>query len=609
MSKKHRQEIESLLNKSESGVNKRLQKLYKELADEITQDIIQLSKEIEETDKFSKKLQKERLEAIRSQMYTKANQLEGTQKENIFDYLRHDGHVAFNELFYGFEMTEEIPLSFTMLTDKQINVIINTPVANRKLSTRLKGNSAKMKQNLNRVLTRGFAKGLSTQKMAVQIAEIGGANYRRAMNIARTESGRVTSVARQQSQNHAKSIGLKLEKRWISTLDKLTRHTHQILDGKTIDIDAYFEVSSHKALQPHMFGVAAEDCNCRCRTITIVNGMGPELRKDNEIKEVIPYQNYDEWVAGKNAETAETPTQKASQNIRENKSFEENLQKEKDLEGIINETQEKYENTSQSDWKKERRRLMDELEDRYDDGEIEDDEYNAGLAELRERFKKGNVDNGEKEKLKSQITELKRELVQLKEENVRTNAKIIKEELSKFREMGISEGIDFKDHLTKPNSKSSKLVAESYDFYPSDWIKKSIDYSMIDVGSAKRAYYNPALAEMRLAGDTSLKTAIHEMAHRMESVNKVIVDRERAYFNKRTEGEKSVKLKDIVSGSKYGSDEITKVDHFLNPYMGKEYPNHYELLSMGVEMLYSEPLELMKDPDMYDWVIEMLLTV
>lgn len=302
MSKKHRQEIESLLNKSESGVNKRLQKLYKELADEITQDIIQLSKEIEETDKFSKKLQKERLEAIRSQMYAKANELEGAQKENIFDFLRHDGQTAYNELFYDFEMTEKVQLTFAMMTDKQINVIINTPVAQRKLSSRLKGNNTKMKQNLNRVLTRGFAKGLSTQKMAVQIAEIGGANYRRAMNIARTESGRVTSVARQQSQNHAKSIGLKLEKRWISTLDKLTRHTHQILDGKTIGIDEYFEVSGHKALQPHMFGVAAEDCNCRCRTITIVNGMGPELRKDNETKQVGEYKNYGEWLASKGSE-------------------------------------------------------------------------------------------------------------------------------------------------------------------------------------------------------------------------------------------------------------------------------------------------------------------
>lgn len=360
MSEKHRKEIESLLNKSESGVNKRLQKLYKELVYEINSEIVQLAKEIEETDKFSKKLQKERLEAIRSQMFAKVNQLEGEQKKEIFDFLRHDGHVAFNELFYDFEMTEEIPLSFTMLTDKQINVIINTPVANRKLSTRLKGNSTKMKQNLNRVLTRGFAKGLSTQKMAVQIAEIGGANYRRALNIARTESGRVTSVARQQSQNHAKSLGLKLEKQWISTLDKLTRHTHQLLDGKIVGIDEYFEIAGHKALQPHMFGIAAEDCNCRCRTITIVNGMGPELRRDNETKEVIEYQDYDKWLQSKTTPEKEKDPEKTKESIAKRIV-------------VIEKAMEKLEDEDWGDLTEE------QAEDLYD-------KYDVEIAELREKF-------------------------------------------------------------------------------------------------------------------------------------------------------------------------------------------------------------------------------
>jgi hypothetical protein len=51
MSKKYRKEIESLLSKSESSINKKLQHLYKDLAEEITQDIIKLSKEIELDDK------------------------------------------------------------------------------------------------------------------------------------------------------------------------------------------------------------------------------------------------------------------------------------------------------------------------------------------------------------------------------------------------------------------------------------------------------------------------------------------------------------------------------------------------------------------------------
>lgn len=299
---KYQKEIESLLNKSESNINQELQALYKELANEMTKEIIELNDQIEKDDNFSKKLQKELLEFIRSQMYVKANQLEENQRQIMYDFLKHNASTAYNELFYEFEMSEEIPLSFALLTEKQIATIINTPVAGRKLSTRLKGNSSKMKKNLNRVLTRGFSKGWSTQKMAAQIAEIGGANYRRAMNIARTESGRVTSVTRQQSQQHAKDLGIKAEKKWVSTLDGDTRNNHRKLDGQIRDIDDYFEIAGMKTLQPHMFGIASEDCNCRCRTINVIKGYEPKLRRDNATGKVSAYKNYQEWINSKREE-------------------------------------------------------------------------------------------------------------------------------------------------------------------------------------------------------------------------------------------------------------------------------------------------------------------
>lgn len=299
---KYQKEIESLLNKSESNINQELQALYKELANEMTKEIIELNDQIEKDDNFSKKLQKELLEFIRSQMYAKANQLEENQRKIMYDFLKRNASTSYNELFYEFEMSEEIPLSFALLTDKQIATIINTPVAGRKLSTRLKGNSSKMKKNLNRVLTRGFSKGWSTQKMAAQIAEIGGANYRRAMNIARTESGRVTSVTRQQSQQHAKDLGIKAEKKWVSTLDGDTRNNHRILDGQIRAIDEYFEVGGLKTLQPHMFGIASEDCNCRCRTINVIKGYEPKLRRDNATGKVSAYKNYQEWINSKREE-------------------------------------------------------------------------------------------------------------------------------------------------------------------------------------------------------------------------------------------------------------------------------------------------------------------
>ena len=172
---KYQLEIEKLLLSSERSVSKNLYKMYKGLADDISKEIIAPQEEIDETDKFSKKLQRERLEAIRNQMDRKIRIVEQNQKSSIWSFLRYNGDTAYNSLFYEFEMSEKIPLAFGMLTDKQLNVIINTPVASRKLSTRPKGIASKMKKNLNRVLIQGFGKGLSTQKMARQISDIGGA--------------------------------------------------------------------------------------------------------------------------------------------------------------------------------------------------------------------------------------------------------------------------------------------------------------------------------------------------------------------------------------------------------------------------------------------------
>lgn len=292
---KYQLEIEKILDRSEKDLAKDLQSLYKSLASEITKDIAQLQKEIDTDDKHWKKLQKERLESIRASMYQQINQVEKQEKQSLWSFLKHQGDTAFNALFYEFEMSQKIPLTFAMLADKQLETIINTPVASRKLSTRLKGNATKMKKNMNRVLVRGFAKGLSTEKMALQISEVGGASYRRSMNIARTEAGRVTGVTTQKSQQDAINAGARIKKKWVSTLDGSTRHTHQQLDGQVREVDEYFDIAGKKTLQPHMFGRAEEDCNCRCIAISVIKGYEPKLRRDNESKEVIEYKDYEEW--------------------------------------------------------------------------------------------------------------------------------------------------------------------------------------------------------------------------------------------------------------------------------------------------------------------------
>lgn len=53
-----------------------------------------------------------------------------------------------------------------------------------------------------------------------------------------------------------------------ATLDSNTRDTHRQLDGQIRETDELFVVDTKKAMQSGGFGDPAEDCNCRCVSLT-----------------------------------------------------------------------------------------------------------------------------------------------------------------------------------------------------------------------------------------------------------------------------------------------------------------------------------------------------
>ena len=224
-------------------------------------------------------------------------------KTEINGHLENTGKIAYNELFYEYE-SKNTAINFTILKSEELKTIIETPVANYKLSERLNdGVAERLKSNIKSELTRVFLLGYSYKQTAARLAELGYSSYRRALNITRTEAGRVQAIARQKSQMEAMKLGVEFEKEWISTLDNRTRSDHAKLDGQRVKPDEDFEVSGLKAKQPHMFGVAAEDCNCRCRTVSrLKNDKSALLRRDNETGKVGRWENYHDWASSKGFE-------------------------------------------------------------------------------------------------------------------------------------------------------------------------------------------------------------------------------------------------------------------------------------------------------------------
>lgn len=104
---------------------------------------------------------------------------------------------------------------------------------------------------------------------------------------------------------------------------------------------------------------------------------------------------------------------------------------------------------------------------------------------------------------------------------------------------------------------------------------------------------------------------IHELGHNVEYKGGAALRAKRlAFFESRTQGDKVELLRELFPTANYGRNEKIKRDKWIEPYMGAIYdddsPNKAasEIISMGVQMLYENPLELIqKDPEYFDFLI------
>jgi hypothetical protein len=117
-----------------------------------------------------------------------------------------------------------------------------------------------------------------------------------------------------------------------------------------------------------------------------------------------------------------------------------------------------------------------------------------------------------------------------------------------------------------------------------------------------RAYQNGRDNQWMRKSD-SASAYVHEIGHNVEiqstSITKRAQEMLKARASKDPKGLRPVRP---------GSREKAWHDEFLEPYMGKHYPDGAtELVSMGLEYLYREPMTLLRrDPDYFVWLLDTL---
>lgn len=155
--------------------------------------------------------------------------------------------------------------------------------------------------------------------------------------------------------------------------------------------------------------------------------------------------------------------------------------------------------------------------------------------------------------------------------------------------------------LAKKGYPTDKVKADLSEFYRLTHGKlKDVE---IVLGGAKRANSkdsNNILAGAIDLGSTPDKRVLfHELAHGLEA-DALAINLARGFLIKRRKSDKPVSLNKLSSRTGFDANEYAYEDDFIDPYVGKVYPESTEVFSMGVECLAnpSKFMELVaRDPE------------
>lgn len=143
------------------------------------------------------------------------------------------------------------------------------------------------KKQISRYITSGIVQGQSIPKMAEHLRDrLIDMDYFSSIRAARTAATGAQNAGRMDTYVAAEAMGIKLHKEWMATLDGRTRHTHQDLDGESIEIKDTFWNGCAFPGDPD--GPPEEIYNCRCTMVADL--------LDYPTK---PRMTYSEWKSGK----------------------------------------------------------------------------------------------------------------------------------------------------------------------------------------------------------------------------------------------------------------------------------------------------------------------
>lgn len=206
-------------------------------------------------------------QALKAQVQAIIDKLQGDVYTTIHQFL----HDSYTDAFIGtmYDMHGQgLPLIIPIDQKQAVKAVMTDSQINEGLYKSLGVDASRLKKSITNEITRGIASALTYNEIAQNISNASQAPLSRAKLIVRTEAHRIQQEAAYDSSVEAKEHKADVVNQWCAVLDGRTRNSHRRLDGQIREVGDYFEVNGRRAKYPGGFGIASEDCNCRCVLLT-----------------------------------------------------------------------------------------------------------------------------------------------------------------------------------------------------------------------------------------------------------------------------------------------------------------------------------------------------
>lgn len=473
--------------------------------------------------------------------------------------------------------------SFNRLPVQSTNTIIGTTADGSPLLNVLRGHWPIAVDGIVAELVRGVALGVNPRVVARRAATAAQASLKQMLTVARTEQLR---AYREASRDIYKRSGV------VKQYKRLAAKNNRTCVLCIADDGHIYQVDEPLPLHP----------NCRCTSIPVVDGYKIDTGKTGA-----------EWFAAQSVETQRAMLGKsryemykngtplsAFLGIRNHPDWGPNLTKL--TIDKIGKTAVQFNHGELA--RAKLASILDTIHDRVKP--IREQITKLG-DEADKAFAAGDHDRVEK--LFQKITSL------WKKVNKGTNNDAYQKEIDNIIYQDSKSGFGLL-HMVKgtaPSKSDQKEWAKGVDAFGRMIGDKLMDNTTVvfwGSGDADRAYALVGdVKHIYIFKNDKPRTVVHELGHVLEHHNPQIQQAAFDFLNRRTRGETPVPLKKYSDF--YGDDEMTTPDNFTSPYVGKRYQHKStEVVSMGLEYMYADPVQFAKDdPDYFDFIYNLVRNI